>query len=62
MPNHKINILEKKVSFPLSIRRVVKDEFERKCEEMSINKNELAESLFCDYLNSLKHEDYDPTK
>ena len=56
MPQNKINVLDKKVPFNLSVRRVIKIEVEKKCDEFSIDKNAVAESLFSQWLESFKKE------
>lgn len=62
MAQNKVNILEKKIPYPLSIRRGVVIEFDKHCADFGIDRNTVAESLFKEYLKELKHEDYDPTK
>ena len=62
MANNRINLLEKKVPFNISIRRVIKEQFELKCLEYQIDKNSLIESLMFEYLNELERQPHDPTK
>lgn len=56
MPQNKVNVLDKKVPFNLSVRRVIKIEVEKKCDEFSIDKNAVVESLLSQWLESFKKE------
>jgi len=57
MPNNKKNILDKKVVLNLSVRRVIKVELEKKCNEFEMDKNALVESLIFEWLNELDRND-----
>ena len=50
MPNHKVNMLDKKHPFNLSISKKVIIAFDSKCKKLDINKNDIAESLFKEFL------------
>jgi len=62
MPQNKINILDKKIPLNLSVRRVIKVELEKKCQEFEMDKNALVESLIFEWLNELEREDNDQIK
>lgn len=55
MPNHKVNPFDKKKPFNLSISSGVIECFENYCNELNINKNEIAESLIVDFLGDFLH-------
>ena len=57
MPQNKINILDKKVVLNLSLRRVIKVELEKKCNDFEMDKNALVESLIFEWLNELDRND-----
>jgi len=57
MPQNKINILDKKVVLNLSVRRVIKVELEKKCNDFEMDKNALVESLIFEWLNELDRND-----
>ena len=62
MPQNKINISDKKIPLNLSVRRVIKVELEKKCQEFEMDKNALVESLIFEWLNELEREDNDQIK
>ncbi|MFK7947834.1 MAG: hypothetical protein AB8G11_09600 [Saprospiraceae bacterium] len=52
MANNQKNLLDKKVPLNLSVRNFVKIEFEKKCDELGINKSLLADSIIYEYLKT----------
>lgn len=53
MPQNKKNPFDKKIPFNLSVRQVIKIEFEKKCKEFSIDKNAVIEELINNWLKNL---------
>jgi hypothetical protein len=54
MPNKKIDSLEKKMPYPLSIRTVTVLAFDSHCAEYMFDKNALIESFMEEYLLEFK--------
>lgn len=50
MANKKKYARLRKTPFPLSIRKGVINDFEKMCQELEIDKNEMAESLFKEFI------------
>jgi len=49
MPNHKVNPFDKKKPLNLSISSGVIESFIQRCNELEIDKNDVAESLLKDF-------------
>lgn len=59
MANKKVNILEKKIPFPLSIRRFVVVNFEDYCKRLEVSTSAMVESMILELLHESKFDKND---
>jgi len=62
MPNHKVNILEKKRPFNCSIRNCVILAFENYCKGLDLDQNAYLEGLITQHLIDVKFQDKEEIK